>query len=894
MRQFLLLLAVLLAAQTVAAAPGDRYVPGRLSVRFLAQPEIRHDRGGIRLGDAFDAILRDFPARGIERLFPDSPRIYVPDLRLNYLLTFDPGLEMESLAAMFEATGQVEYAEPDYLMPLYRTPNDPSVGNQYTMGRVDAYEAWDLIPETPSNPDMIIAIIDSGNDWNHPDLINRIWINAGEDLDGDGVIPAGSTPGEADERNGVDDDGNGKIDDFYGWDWIDNISDCQAGEDCDVTDNNPMDFNGHGTHVSGIAAAQTNNGVGVASIAWDARIMCLRAGYSASDGNGYVVQSAAANGIYYAIEMGAKLISMSFGGSGTVRTPATAAYNSGLLCFHAAGNENSSTQDQLDRASGMISVAATESNDCKADYSNYGEWIDVSAPGSAILSTYFNNTYASLYGTSMACPNAASCTALIWWMNPELGNAEVRARLLGTTDDIYSLSCNTDYADPPQLGAGRINAYKGLMNIRETALTLGPVAALDLNGGHLVTGDTLRVDYSITNTGINDSSPLTLTLACADTGIEVLTPTLNLPILPIGITYQGSSWPALIVITDDSPNYLDISLHVAAENAPALDAAVEAMVGTPTILLYDDSAPETVVHTWYRNAFKQLGWIFDWYLSAAGGYPEWPGQPLDLNLYDWTLYASGVCDTTLSAAEQALFTSYLSTGGHDLLFVSQHADEDLAGTAFFTNVLEAQTGAGTSNTRGAKGVAGAFTEGQSMILQGSGGANNQQVPISEIQPAGDGQTIYLDNANVFSTGITSGAGPNCVAYLNFSLEAAGGAGSSLNTGEAMQPIVDQYFHGDAVEQPVGEQPATARLSGVAPNPFNPSSQVSFELTRAGEVRLAAFNLLGQQVALLQQGRLAAGAHTARFDGAGLPSGLYLLRLELDGRLADQTKAVLLK
>jgi hypothetical protein len=494
----------------------------------------------------------------------------------------------------------------------------------------------------------------------------------------------------------------------------------------------------------------------------------------------------------------------------------------------------------------------------------------------------------------MACPNAASCAGLIWWMNPELSNAEVRARLLGTVDDIYYLGCNSSYRNPPQLGTGRINAYKALMNIRETTLSLGPVSAVDLNGGHLVAGDTLRVNYSVTNTGINDSSELTVTLTCADTGIQILTPTLTLPVLPVGVTYQGSNWPALILITDSSPNYLEISLTVGAANAPAQSGETEAMVGTPTILLYDDSASEPNVHTWYRNAFKQLGWIFDWYSSAARAYPEWAGQPLDMSRYDWTLYASGTCDTTLSAAEQTLFSDYLSVGSHDLLFVSQHADEDIAGTPFFSQVLQAQTGPSTTNTRGAKGVVGAFTEGQSMILQGAGGAGNQQVPITEIQPIGGAGTIYLDNSNVFSIGVMNPPGEHRVVYLNFALEAAGGSGASINTGEAMQPIVDLVFNADAVEPPDAPRPDTARLAGVWPNPFNPAAQVGFVLPRAGAVRLSAYNLAGQQVAVLVEASLPVGEHQARFDGAGLPSGLYLLRLELDGLPAAQAKAVLLK
>ncbi len=895
MRTILSLLAGLVAAQTVWAASLS-YLPGRLSVRFLEHPPLESRQGAVSLGSELDRLLADHPPLTAAPLIPNMTRATWPDLSLNYVLTFDPALDMEAVADLLSASGRVEYAEPDWLLPLRRTPNDPGVGQQWTMTRVQAYQAWDLIPETPSNPEMVIAIIDSGVDWNHPDLINRLWHNPDEDLDGDEVVPStGSTPGESDERNATDDGGNGFVDDFYGWDFVTGVTGCANGEDCADVDNNSMDFDGHGTHCAGIAAAQTNNSLGVASISWDGRIMCLRAGYHAADGNGYVVSTAASSALYYAINNGAKIVSMSFGGSGSIRTAATAAYNAGLLCFHASGNESSSEQDALDRATGMVSVAATTSNDCAASFTNYGEWIDVSAPGTSIYSTYFNNTYASLDGTSMACPNAASCAALIWWMNPELTNVEVRERLLGTVDNIYNLSCNSDYADPPQLGTGRINAYKALMNIRETAMTLSGMDLVDLDGdGHYLAGDTLQVVWTLTNTGINPTQQLTLHLACDDPALEVLTPETVVPELGAGGVMEGTESPLWLRVVDDNPNYATASLQVTAANAATQSGSATGMLGLPTILLYDDSAAETGVVTYYKAAFQQLGWILDWYQASTQSFPDLTGMSLDLSRYEWVLYASGANTSTLDAAEQTLLTDYLSTGGHDLILVSQHADEEINGTAFFSQVLEAVDGSATSTTRGAKGVADTFTAGISMILQGAGGANNQAVPISEITPAADGQTIFQDNANAFSTGILNGWGDNRVVYLSFALEAAGGAGSSLNTGEVLQILVDQYLNATSVDEPAAGRPVSDRLLPAWPNPFNPDTRLAFELSRSARARLSVHNVLGQEVAVLQDGPLAAGSHQRVFQGGALPSGLYLVNLSVDGRPAQQQKILLVK
>ena len=459
----------LLAATLVAAAlaqaqmaPGTRWLPGRLSLRFLEAPLIGQVEGRLDLGEGLREILAELPEARLEPLYPDLRRPTVPDLSLSYVLTVDPARDIPALAARCEATGQLEYAEPDWLLPLRRTPSDPLFGSQWALEKVEARAAWDWLPEPSGNPPMVIAIIDSGVQWTHLDLRQRMWVNPGEDLDGDGAPSPDFFPGDPDDRNGVDDDGNGKIDDFYGWDWIDNLSNCQFGEDCDVTDNNPMDFNGHGTVCAGAAAAQTDNGEGIASLAWDARVMALRCGYSASDGNGYIVSSAAANAISYAIEHGAKIISMSFGGSGTLRTPATAAWNAGLLCFHAA-TVGEGPQDQLDRATGMVSVVPSDSLDCVGAC---GDWVDLAAPGVDVLGlTLFG--YGTSSGSSVACPLAASLAALVWPLHTDWTNAELRERLLATADPLDGWPCNEGCP-------GRINARRALEN--DTGL--GRVTAL--------------------------------------------------------------------------------------------------------------------------------------------------------------------------------------------------------------------------------------------------------------------------------------------------------------------------------------------------------------------------------------------------------------------------------
>ncbi len=886
-----------LLAQPAHAVFGDDYIPGRLSVRFHDHPEILRTGQEVLLGwkdlDEINASVA-----GLESIRHTSLNPYrggLPDISLNYLLEFDDSVDMEKMAQLYEASGLVEYAEPDYLRPLYRMPDDPLIDNQWYLNPLDAEEAWDELPATPDNPDMIVAIIDSGVDWNHPDLIDILWHNPDEDLDGDQVVPGGSTPGEAAERNSIDDGSNGYVDDFYGWDWV-VTSGCAGGEDCSTPDNDPMDFNGHGTHCSGIAVGDTDNGTGTASVVWNGRLMSLRAGYQASDGNGYVIQSAAANAVQYAIDNGAKIISMSFGGSNTVRTYATLAYNSGLLCFHAAGNDNVDNDDGLDRASGMISVAATNSGDCKADFSNYGDWVDISAPGTAIFAPIFNNNYTNLQGTSMACPLAASVAALIWNHNPDYSNLDVRAQLLATCDDIYHLNCNQEFAEDRELGAGRVNARKAILNIRETTIEIAEAQVTDDSGdGRFMPGEGLAIGLEVCNTGPNPTETVEISVATTDPDVS----------FPEGATMQMSAIPdafcldtfgdalPVMIAGGSAARFIPFEVTVATDNAP--EPAVyefEIMVGESDLLLYDDGAADNPIYNAYYNAFKDMGRVFDWYSTDEGGFPQFPGRDLNLSDYALVVYASGLNESTLDETEQGLFSSYEGTG--DLIFSSQNADQDIGGTAFFSDVLRATTGDGTTPVRGAKGVEGdEMAGGLTMILTGANGANNQGVPVTEVNATDTPGTeaCFTDYNLQFNTGVRHSDGGHHMVYCNFALEAAHGTAATAGLTEALGAIMGWMGQVDVAPRPLA-LPSELSLSPAWPNPFNPTTNLAFTLPRAADVRLAVYDLTGARVSVLAEGPLPAGEHRVVFEASRLASGLYFARLTADGVPAQPVKMIL--
>jgi subtilisin family serine protease len=325
-------------------------------------------------------------------------------------------------------TGQNYMWQPRY-PPAYGTPD----------ADIDAPEAWEL--ETGSS-DLVIAIIDTGIDYYHPDLAGNIWTNEDE-------IP----------DNGIDDDSNGYIDDVYGWDFVND-------------NNNILDYTGHGTTVAGVVGAVSNNNLGMAGICWDCKIMAIEAfpyAYPFVPADVMAVSEA----IKYAADNGADIISMSMGThdlNSSLKDAVDYAYNKGIVLCASAGNSNLSAERYPAAFDNVIGVAATDSNDNRMEYtypsgvvaiSNYGPWVDVAAPGTEIYTltpTYFHfynyyggaKDYEYMTGTSYAAPTVAGLAGLIRSRNYLLG-----------PDDIKSIICeNVDpYDSTYDLGSGRINAF---------------------------------------------------------------------------------------------------------------------------------------------------------------------------------------------------------------------------------------------------------------------------------------------------------------------------------------------------------------------------------------------------------------------------------------------------
>jgi len=465
--------------------PAGDYVPGEVLVKFKSGTPVFVEKG---VHAAMGAVRkREFGLRGGR-----VTQVWLPD-----------GMTVEEGVTRYRNNSTVEYAEPNYLRHALVVPNDTRFGELWGLNNtgqlvngahgtadadIDAPEAWNV---TTGSSNVVIAVVDSGVDWSHPDLAANIWTNPGE-------IPG----------NGIDDDGNGHIDDVHGWDFVDN-------------DNNPIaeDDVSHGTHVAGTIAAVGNNSLGVTGVMWTAQIMPVR--FIDATGEGTVIDEVTA--IQYAIDNGAKIINASFGAIGfsiTEYNEIAAANAAGLLLVAAAGNEkaNNDTTPSYPAAYGVshkvgvttypglpnvIAVAATTQTDALASFSNYGlNSVQLGAPGTNILSTVNMPTvgYAFLQGTSMATPHVTGVAGLVASVDPSLTPSDIKRAVLNSVDLKSSLTGKVSTG-------GRLNAFGAVQYVGGADLELTQT----VNPSPVALNENTTVSLTVTDLGLQDAAVATVT-----------------------------------------------------------------------------------------------------------------------------------------------------------------------------------------------------------------------------------------------------------------------------------------------------------------------------------------------------------------------------------------------
>lgn len=394
------------------------------------------------------------------------------------LIEYSSHIDPRTASKKIFALGEFEYTDIVPINQLVFIPNDSALFLQPHLFNIQAFDAWDLLD---SNSTSLIGIVDTGVDYLHPDLAENIYNNPGEI----GLDEFGN-----DKRfNGIDDDGNGFIDDWIGWDFV-------SGTDSSGQDNDPIPGNPHGTHVAGIAAAVTNNNYGIAGVAIQSKILPVKIGpdnpTARSVENAY-------EGLLYAALMGADVINCSWGSPSESNANAEiirAAQSLGSLIVAAAGNDNQFTKFYPAAYPDVLSVACVDNNDYKAFFSNFHPYISVSAPGVNIYSTMPSEQFGFMSGTSMSSPVVAGVAALVNMMYHS-PSAEVNKEIIKANVD-YIDNKNPAYFN--KIGKGRVNALKALRGDNKKSIILKSYELIDQNFDKMFDiGEKIIINLTIRN-----------------------------------------------------------------------------------------------------------------------------------------------------------------------------------------------------------------------------------------------------------------------------------------------------------------------------------------------------------------------------------------------------------
>ncbi|MEE9225996.1 MAG: S8 family serine peptidase [Bacteroidota bacterium] len=888
---------------------------------------------------ALDAAMEPYGARQVRRMFPyhqplqDRKRV---DLSRFVIVEYSSPVDPVSLAKELGTNPAVEYAEPNYVSYIEGVPNDSLYGNQWHLPKIQAPEAWDT---TQGSSDIVIAIVDSGTDWNHPDLSDNIWRNPDETPD-----------------DGIDNDMNGYVDDVVGWDF--------SGADFRTPDNDPSPGNPHGTHVAGIASAVTDNALGVAGVGFQCRLMLVKTTRDAPEETlilfGY-------EGIVYAADNGADVINCSWGSpdfSQVSRDIIQYATDKGSLVVGAAGNESSSADHYPSGYPHALSVASVGTTDKKSGFTNFGPSIDVTAPGESIFSTVPNGGYQSARwsGTSMAAPIAAGIAALVKTIHTDWTPDQIGEQVRISADRIDDL--NTSFRR--QLGFGRVNAFRALTvvspSVRLTAFSVDDTAGGN-GDGIIDPGETIHITVEMTNylqSTTNTSLELTTTssLLTIQSGsvtlgaLGTLEPQMNLNPFVVTISptaAQNSSITLTLLISDNAyQDYASFRLLVSPTFRSHDINNIVMTVTSKGTLAFDDYPNNTRGDGFIFRSGNNL--LFEAAFMAATGSdrvvdvardetgseqrPDFqalqtvatltPGTRSDQETF--SLFSDENAGTNKVGLKVGLQTYAYQYPPDDDYIVLRYALHNTSSTVL-TNLYHGlyfdwDLGSAFENSArydsekvlgyvydvSAGGIpthVGAAILSHPSLAQFRAIDNPSEDPVS--WGVYDGFTkeekwIAL-SSGVSATAVDTtdasyviGVGPLSVnagdsVVVSYAVLASDDLSSLRSTVDAASAKWNVLFpEGSGGAAP--PLPIAFKLYQNYPNPFNPSTVISYDLPGESHVRLSVYNMLGELIAILVDGKESAGSQSVEVEAEQLSSGVYFYRLE--ARSTDGTREMFLQ
>ncbi len=826
--------------------------------------------GSTRLGiDQLDEYFDQLDATWVERTFPHClpPVPNGTDLSTIYTVYFPETITVRDVCHDLTKFDVVDYADPWFIDKICLDHNDPERRRQYHLDLIDANLAHDF---STGDPTVAVAIIDTGVDVDHADLEGNLWANPDE------------------EENGEDDDRNGKVDDIIGWDFYGNG---QQGNN-HREDNNPNDQSGHGSHCSGIASAITNNNRGISSIGYDCSIMAVRTGTGLTVVYGY-------QGIEYAAREGAKVISCSWGGYQSARWAENVinyAYEHDALVIAAAGNDNVNNDHFPSNYDHAMSVGATDNRDRKANFSNWGEHIDVSAPGVNIYSTIPGGRYGNSSGTSMSCPLVAGQAVLMRAAYPHLSIDDIWRFIVDGCDDIDGNLGNR----AGLMGAGRINAHASMRLSAIPVLTVESleVIADDNENGKFDPGETVRVAVEIVNGEHSTAAEnVFVSLSSEDLDFTFQEASIEFPDIDQGDGFLNEEDPFTINVNPDAiAHSTTIKVTVNAEPGQLfIEETFPVVIGHPDILIVDDDEGGDT-ERWFKRSIEELdkGWVH-WDVEQ-----DFTPDLMTITDYPMVIWSTGRSLEPLDELDKFQIQSGIEEGAN-ILLIGKRVGDDPENRSLLRNFFGAHHQQDSVRAMLVNGLGGnrPVADNTVMMLFGAGEAGDGRLSPSTMQPVAGADSLVVYTVGEEVTGLggvyrEDERYESKTAYFGFAFESVN---DRLTPKSDVLQNLFNWFTGqmpDPESSPLDAGiPLTYSFNPAYPNPFNSSVMLNFTLPGRSAYRISALDLNGRELTI-GSGIGSVGSNNLQWNADALPSGTYMIQLDVAGYQPIEQRVVLIK